>query len=1172
MTPLTAKRRKTNQDVTTVKENAAAFTQLPRHADGQKQESRNGILATNSEKRRFDTEDDGPSLSDDESNDASDHSDAENEAAVEPSRPKTNGKRLRSNGRPKRESMVSDAGVKAYAKGTFKSNLFKLQVDELLAQVRPKHGRRAVSAETALHTLKTFIERIPSHGPFAIDEAYRDLIAAKVAVPFPNPRPSSDTKYKFAYSKPTNINVVGSYALKTANRFKDVLVIDLVITMPDSIFEAKDYLNHRYFYKRAYYLACIAANLKTSDLIDFDFSFQLLHDNPLKPILVVAPKEQRTVDSELIPKPEWQIHILPCMNQTQFSPEKLTPGKNCLRNLTAANEAAQHDAPRPTPFYNSSLRSDMLMTAYLKLQHSATKTCDTFVDACLLGSTWLRQRGIDSSIDRGGFGNFEWTALMALGLQGGGLAGRPLLSEKYSSYQLFKATIQLITKRDLTKQSLIFGDNPPMLHASEKGIPQIWDGIRAHNLLFKMSPWSYELLRNEAKTTLDVLNDQSVDGFEATFIVNVQESLYRQDYTLKIPYRVIWDLGQNDGDDNHTILTKLHDVLNLGLKDRVRQITISRPRSDNWDLGSMQPETSQQGYITVGVTVNPDRVASTVDHGPAAEDKAAAAAFRKFWGGKAELRRFKDGSTLESLVWPDLEKGETILIQITRYLLRRHFGEQVEQSLRTFGGDFGSLVRYGTDSTVFSHLLKRYQQLENDLRSLDDLPLAINQIMPADSQLRDASSQPPGRSKQGQKATPADVVIQFEGSGRWPDDLVAIQNTKVAFLLKLRELLQASCEAVAIHVGLEHEDHDIWNQSYLDITYDPDATFRLRIYHGREQTLLERQLKDKTLDPKSRESAAKGLAKYKRDYVKNPAHTQAISRLCSRHQALSGAVRLTKRWFASHLLSNHFADEVIELLVVRSFVQPWPWRAPSSMQTGFLRSLLWISRWDWRTDPLIVDLSENGDLKQVEIQDVMTRFQAWRKLDPAMNRVALFVVSNLDQDGTTWTDGRTEKVVAGRMTALAKSACSEVHNQQLELRPSSLFSSPLSDFDVVFHLARSSEGKNMGQVFKNLELTKFGDNEIPGHDAIRELLTELELLYESAMMFFCGWTERPVIACLWKPQTGLRPWKVNIAYSTVPAKSSDDEKMEATINKAAILAEIAKLGGNLIDKIEVFQH
>lgn len=47
----------------------------------------------------------------------------------------------------------------------YKSNLFKLQVDELLQRVRPRHGKKEAHAEDALRTLKGIIERIPDREP-----------------------------------------------------------------------------------------------------------------------------------------------------------------------------------------------------------------------------------------------------------------------------------------------------------------------------------------------------------------------------------------------------------------------------------------------------------------------------------------------------------------------------------------------------------------------------------------------------------------------------------------------------------------------------------------------------------------------------------------------------------------------------------------------------------------------------------------------------------------------------------------------------------------------------------------------------------------------------------------------------------------------------------------------
>ena len=46
--------------------------------------------------------------------------------------------------------------------------------------------------------------------------------------------------------------------------------------------------------------------------------------------------------------------------------------------------------------------------------------------------------------------------------------------------------------------------------------------------------------------------------------------------------------------------------------------------------------------------MDPDHANRIVDKGPPADHAAEAAAFRAFWGEKAELRRFQDGSILEA--------------------------------------------------------------------------------------------------------------------------------------------------------------------------------------------------------------------------------------------------------------------------------------------------------------------------------------------------------------------------------------------------------------------------------------------------------------------------------------------------------------------------------------------
>lgn len=122
----------------------------------------------------------------------------------------------------------------------------------------------------------------------------------KIIVPYPEPKPDKATAYKLAYAAPSDVNVVGSYPLKTMTKSDRTLVVDLVVTMPTSILQEKDYLNHRYFYKRAYYLACIAAGLQSDDEESFELNFENLHGNDLQPVLIVKSGNGRFSTTSLL--------------------------------------------------------------------------------------------------------------------------------------------------------------------------------------------------------------------------------------------------------------------------------------------------------------------------------------------------------------------------------------------------------------------------------------------------------------------------------------------------------------------------------------------------------------------------------------------------------------------------------------------------------------------------------------------------------------------------------------------------------------------------------------------------------------------------------------------------------------------------------------------------------
>ncbi|KAK2794977.1 hypothetical protein FQN52_006856 [Onygenales sp. PD_12] len=1056
----------------------------------------------------------------------------------------------------------------AAASGLYKSNVFKLQVDELLSQLRPDHDKLLSRVEKPLRKLKNIIEQIPDIPAKTVLEAEKELRKSSgVSVPFPDPRPAKDTKYTLEYARPSNVNVVGSFAVKTEVKSK-LTTIDLAVTIPSSLFQKKDYLNYRYFHKRAYYIACIAAGIKDAKDPDFKISWSYQDGNTLRPVILIEPAENT---DDAFARSKSCIRIITAVEETVFPASVTLPTSNNIRQNNADQDSQQDSIQEAdsTPIYNAALRSEASVSAFLKLQYAASVKCGAFRDACILGRVWLQQRGFGTSFGRGGFGHFEWATLVALLLQGGGPNGKPLLSPSYSSYQIFKATIQFLSGKNLIQPFILSSTEVSKITPSD--VPVFFDGKRSLNILYKMSAWSYALLRHESSTTLKMLNDSLRDNFNAVFILKVDDPLCRFDHLISLS-------PQTTLTPTPRVLkyqSSIYNVLLRALGDRAKLINLSTPEALPWSVDSGARPAKQNVSITLGLLVDAEHSNRVVDHGPSAEDKEAAASFQKFWGDKSELRRFKDGSIVESLVWSDRASDPPIVQQIVTHILRLHFNLDetrinfVSYNLNTESFNGLSVLN---PTAPFQPYMDAFSSLEKLLQTADGLPLTMNQLSAACPLLRYTSND---LSNNGQsQSAPADVLLQFEGSTRWPDDLGAIQVTKVAFLLKIGEILEESGEIVSCQVGLENEERKFVNNAFLDIVHSSSVTFRLRIYHEREQTLLEQQLKGRDLGGRQKEELAFALAAHKRNFVQAPRLTQTIRTLSTRFPLLSPTIRLVKKWANSHLLTPYLREELLELIVCRVFIHPYPWDAPSSIMTGFLRTLHLLSRWDWQHEPLIVDLGQ--ELTSQSLAEIQTKFDAWRKVDPMMNIVTLFVASNIDQDGVTWTQfSKPPRVVAARLTSLAKSAMKLVTEKGENLQAPDLFRSPLTDYDFVLHLNRKYAGgrkKKDQTVFKNLQGQMGGNGDAIAFKPATEFAAELNQYFGQAIVFFHGDEDSSVIAGVWNPQTTKqRAWGLKIGFSTVPVNASGGGGKEAELaaNRTAILNEIATLGGELIEKVQV---
>ncbi|KAL8780258.1 MAG: hypothetical protein Q9194_001021 [Teloschistes cf. exilis] len=730
-----------------------------------------------------------------------------------------------------------------------------------------------------------------------------------------------------------------------------------------------------------------------------------------------------------------------------------------------------------------------------------------------------------------------------------------ILSTGLSSYQLFKRTLQYLATTEITTSPAIVTSNS--FSGLQTKQPVFFDGSRGMDLLFKMSPWSYDRLKHEATSSLRALTNPVVDSFKSLFISKVYEPYKMYDFLFRISSNIITTAApsiENDIGPLSTLADDLHEKLRYGLGNRA---VLIHPMVPN---------------VLVGLLLDPDHCRRIVDRGPPIDDKTASAHFRQFWGDKAELRRFKDGTIVESLIWDDSDPERSIIGQITKHIVHRQYGQQAQADHLDSDKALETLLPWqsATRQDVlrqFSSVTSAFQSLSQTLRAMDSLPLQIRTLSPASPELRFSSLVAPVAGNPNGLGQPIEFYVQFEHSTRWPDDLAAIQRTKIAFLLKIASGLEKDTSISAVRLGLDNSKSKLLEHSFLDIVTTHNIVFRLRIHHEHELGILGQLLDGQRRFSGSREEVALAVTEFRRRYTQGPAHTQAVATLVTRYPILSLTIRLLKRWRDCHLLSSHIRDELIELLAVRSFVCPCPWATPGSLRSAFLRTLAFVASWDWQSEPLIVDFK--SDLTKQEIDEIHLRFEAWRRLDPGMNRVAMFAASSIDREGITWTENRLARIMATRFTNLAKASINLANVQDLEYNPEALFTPSLAGYDFVIHLKHKTSAADRSRLpFKNLQLSR-DSNAIDGMlNPTQHFFNELQWLYGENVIFFQNESAPTVIAGLWNPQTGPRNWKINLGYSTVPMRKREDAEPQITINRTSVLNDIARIGVNVITHID----
>ncbi|CDO77351.1 hypothetical protein BN946_scf184786.g12 [Trametes cinnabarina] len=1108
----------------------------------------------------------------------------------------------------------------------YRSTFFKLQIDALLPNVRPKYNH-AQPLEAFLLALHKLLMNMPSVSPQHPLHASRTLSQKGVAVPYVRPLPTEDTNWKVSFEKPSEIVLAGSWATKTAVKAKDgaKYEVDVAVEMPPALFQEKDYMNARVFQKRAYYLAVVASAIAENAGLPCELFYESTSGDPRRTTLVLRSKCDGSPTD--FSKLNAQIRIVPYIGQSPIPLQRLSPARSNIKT------AAQEDESRedPTPLYNTTF---MLMTtpkSHLLSIHHLKQSVPAFVDALALLRVWANQRGygVGSRMCVRGFEGkgMWWASILDLVVNGeepppvslgkGGTKRKPL-GKGLSSYQLFKAALDFLARHNFHEEGVFVKAKdghrfPPGSYSSHEAV--FVDSTSSVNLLADVPISSLDLLRYDAQATLEALDHSSIseDPFQTVFLKEHRDMFARFDIVVRVDLssaemrKASAHSVADHGSVYNALMTTLVSTLRRGLGNRAKAIAVLHPTSDIRPLSQAQP--ANPSVVHIGIILDSEHAFRLVDHGPPAEETESERTkqFREFWGEKAELRRFKDGSIVESVVWEVKNSDERAHIpsMIVRHLLKRHFSIGGD-AVQTWQSQYDGLLRvpqsisstYQTTGAAvgFKAALTAFDTLVKHIKALDDaFPLAVLNVSPACPALRytdvfvPVAVPVPARSALPKSASylPAmEIIIEFEKSARWPDDLRAIQKIKLAFFERLATVLMGAVKGLhaSVVLGERPERLEIQDEAALDIVTQEGWAFRARIWHDREATLLDRIINDQPHLPKAlrrtasgedareRQAALQAHEVYTRRFIHAPRHHRAIAALCHRFAAFAGTVRITKRWFASHwLLRGHVSEEAVELLCAYVFLRTsapalgetaasQATSAPSSKERGFAQVVEFLKDWDWTTG-LSVPL-DNADQASAAA--------------PALRQRLLATLHGLCPNA----------VVARRITALAKATWECLKG--METGASSvkrIFHHPVDHYDFVVELKTALSPRYYQQLdadpsvwtsknkYANAVDKDSSPSIMPGFDPVSMLYDDLKFVYTDTVLLFYDPLGGNRIGAVWQPALRTpRPFRVLGGFSSTPvpkieAKAKEKEKGLVIVNERAIFAEIQRIGSTLTERV-----
>lgn len=715
------------------------------------------------------------------------------------------------------------------------------------------------------------------------------------------------------------------------------------IEMPQELVHEKDHINFRIWKKRAIYSGFLSVYI--SSIIEFKdmqqyipFTLDMV-PHPLFPTEDwINCLKLSYFDQDSIPCSIYIVITIP----TDIFKSRLNSDRNSIR---PAYFGKMVDDPHsiPSPIYNHiviSLSSNIHDRLY----------SDTIQSSLLLAKKWLLVR--KDILPR--FGLIHWkNVLNAQKLEG------------LDSFEIFKFVLSIISNQVDT------------IHPTLEVQNQARASLLAINHFSPKDAFDY--LFTYTKTPIDSFDDL------------IYLELNNSQIALECRSDIFINKLVASGSLNYASIYWIKSLLEEGLSNRLSE-SISVMINDDCSAikGSFR--------FIFGIRYNPNEWMRLVDKGPKFTDSdSVIEKWRSFWGEKSELRKFKDSTMVESVVWQDNINEWSrygITWQIIDYVLQRHVVIPHHFKLVGLSLIDRQLAKIVSNTKQRQEITTIWEELINKHLMALDSPLSIKSILQIDPIFRTSMQCNilPGSTtplsflrelKQLSKRSRIDgyilnermipvilSVIRLEPSSKWPiDDYKAWTAMVIAYLLHLSKGLTK--------LGREtSNDNMFWSSvsysepPYMDVFYK-GLIFRFCVdmIESNPDAFIQKFHNDGIV--KSYSSRVNLSMNYHSDstmllFQPINHHTQFIRQYCHRYpHSYPGTVHLISQWLSMHQLLPTFTHEVVELLVAKVFdcntyiEEKKDIQIPNTPFRGFVQVLQLLARFDFLECPLIIDNTIN---------------------------------------------------------------------------------------------------------------------------------------------------------------------------------------------------------------------